>query len=174
MQDAMQSQPQARVQGFVRSTTKYWVRERLVSDVKYSVLQHLPVFQFNPDPNDKFPADAQLINSVYLDNSLAELYHGRLDKRPDAIAIRLRWYGPGEPETVFVERKTHREGWKGEMSVKERFVLQAHQVIPFLENRYKVEEVRGASPCRARWLYLIETEVTRRTAAHPGAQLSRT
>jgi hypothetical protein len=23
-----------------------------------------------------------------------------------------RWYGPGEPKKVFVERKTHRESWK--------------------------------------------------------------
>lgn len=37
-------------------------------------------------------SDAQLVNSVYLDNSQLELYHGRLDKTPGAIAIRLRWY----------------------------------------------------------------------------------
>jgi hypothetical protein len=24
----------------------------------------------------------------------------------------VRWYGPGEPGKVFMERKTHREGWK--------------------------------------------------------------
>lgn len=34
--------------------------------------------------------DYQLINSVYLDNSSMELYHGRLDKRPNAIALRIR------------------------------------------------------------------------------------
>lgn len=34
-------------QGFVRSTTKYWVRAEDVSNVKYHVLQHLPVFQFD-------------------------------------------------------------------------------------------------------------------------------
>lgn len=53
--------------------------------------------------------DWQLINSVYLDNDSMELYHGRLDKTPEAIALRLRWYGP-VPKLVFVERKTHREG----------------------------------------------------------------
>jgi len=52
---------------------------------------------------------------VYLDNSQLELYHGRLDKTPGAIAIRLRWYGTGEPTTVFVERKTHRDSWTGEV-----------------------------------------------------------
>ncbi len=35
-------------------------------------------------------SDAQLVNSVYFDNSSLELYHGRLDKRPGAIALRMR------------------------------------------------------------------------------------
>lgn len=47
----------------------------------------------------------------------------RLDKTPGAIALRMRWYGSGVPETVFVERKTHRESWAGEVSVKERFIV---------------------------------------------------
>jgi SPX domain protein involved in polyphosphate accumulation len=76
------------LQGFVRSTTKYWVRAEDVSNVKYHVLQHLPVFQF--DKSD-FSGDAQLINSVYFDNENLELYHGRLDKKPNAIALRIRW-----------------------------------------------------------------------------------
>lgn len=57
---------------------------------------------------DKDVGDAQLINSVYLDNDSLELYHGRLDKKPGALALRLRWYGP-QPKLVFMERKTHRE-----------------------------------------------------------------
>jgi SPX domain protein involved in polyphosphate accumulation len=80
-----------RVQGFVRTTTKYWVPHTHVSQVKYKVLQNLPVFQFNVDPNDENAGDAQLVNSVYLDNSLLELYRGRIDKRPGAIAMRIRW-----------------------------------------------------------------------------------
>ena len=191
-------------QGFVRSTTKYWVRAEDVSNVKYHVLQHLPVFQHDKDkfgggfishdmcvcggggggdegrvvvkggfkgrgrigggwrgegsrgelrlaqhrhPNTTQPpsstttnttpgSDAQLINSVYFDNESLELYHGRLDKKPGAIAVRIRWYGAGEPRKVFVERKTHRESWKGEESVKERFTLDSSQVVPFLEMEY--------------------------------------
>lgn len=34
-------------QGFVRSTTKYWVRTSDVTSVKNHILQHLPIFQFN-------------------------------------------------------------------------------------------------------------------------------
>ncbi len=29
--------------------------------------------------------------SVYFDNENLELYHGRLDKKPNAIAVRIRW-----------------------------------------------------------------------------------
>ena len=36
--------------------------------------------------------DSQLVNSVYLDNLSMELYNGRLDKTPGAIALRHRWY----------------------------------------------------------------------------------
>lgn len=39
-----------------------------------------------------------------------------------------RWYGPGDPSTVFFERKTHRESWKGEESVKERFAIKHDKV----------------------------------------------
>ena len=36
-------------QGFVRSTTKYWVRTPDASSVKHHILQHLPVFQYNTE-----------------------------------------------------------------------------------------------------------------------------
>lgn len=127
----------------MRTTRKYWVKSQDVSRVKYTVLQHLPVFQFDAS---NFHGDAQLVNSVYLDNVHCELYHGRLDKRPDAIAIRLRWYGSGDPSIVFVERKTHREGWKGETSVKERFVLKEANVLPYLNGRFTWGEVRPSVP----------------------------
>ena len=39
---------------------------------------------------EEYGPDNQLINSVYLDNSSMELYHGRLDKKPNALAIRIR------------------------------------------------------------------------------------
>lgn len=72
----------------MRSTTKFWVRNEDVSTVKHHVLQQLPVFQHD---KNNFAGDAQLINSVYLDNASSELYHGRLDKKPGAIALRIRW-----------------------------------------------------------------------------------
>lgn len=107
-------------QSFLRSTTKYWVKTEDVSRVKYAILRHLPVFLQKTSTGE---SDSQMTNSVYLDNDQLELYHGRLDKTPGAIALRLRWYGAGDPKVVFVERKTHREKWTGEVSVKERFVV---------------------------------------------------
>jgi SPX domain protein involved in polyphosphate accumulation len=134
-------------QGFVRSTTKYWVRHADVSAVKHAILQHLPVFVFAGEGNEE-AGDSQLINSAYFDNSSLELYHGRLDKRPGAIAVRIRWYGEGAPKLCFVERKTHRESWKGEESVKERFTLPEPCVVPFLEGKYTVED--AAADLRAK------------------------
>ena len=66
-----------------------------------------------------------------------ELYHGRLDKKPDALAIRVRWYGPNDPQVVYFERKTHHESWTGEESVKERFEIEAKNVMPYMLGEYK-------------------------------------
>lgn len=66
------------------------------------------------------------------------LSHGRLDKSPGAIALRLRWYGPGDPKLVFVERKTHNDKWTGEVSVKERFTLTEDEVPIFLRGQYPI------------------------------------
>mmetsp|Transcript_16457 Transcript_16457/g.27503 ORF Transcript_16457/g.27503 Transcript_16457/m.27503 type:complete len:711 (-) Transcript_16457:289-2421(-) len=119
-------------QDFVRSTTKYWVHTEDISRVKYIILQHLPVFL----QKGMKSTDAQLVNSVYLDNRALELYHGRLDKSPGAQALRMRWYGTATPETVFVERKTHREAWTGEVSVKERFIVHESQVPSILTDKF--------------------------------------
>jgi uncharacterized membrane protein YidH (DUF202 family) len=88
----------------------------------------------------KGETDSQLVNSVYLDNTSMELYHGRLDKTPGAIALRMRWYGTGTPEIVFVERKTHRESWCGEVSVKERFIVKEDQVQSIISGKFDMDK----------------------------------
>ena len=45
-------------------------------------------------PQENYSGDAQLVNSVYFDNDSLELYHGRLDKKPGAIAMRVRCVAP--------------------------------------------------------------------------------
>lgn len=46
-----------------------------------------------------------------------------------------------DAETVFVERKTHREDWTGEKSVKARFALKEKNVNAFLSGKMSVESV---------------------------------
>lgn len=66
---------------------------------------------------------------------------GRLKKTEGAEAIRLRWYGGMDTETIFVERKTHREDWTGEKSVKARFSLKEKNVNAFLSGNMTVESI---------------------------------
>ena len=66
---------------------------------------------------------------------------GRLKKTEGAEAIRLRWYGGMDTETIFIERKTHREDWTGEKSVKARFSLKEKHVNAFLSGKMTVESV---------------------------------
>ncbi|KEZ44362.1 Vacuolar transporter chaperone 4 [Scedosporium apiospermum] len=116
---------------FVRSTTKYWVHPDNVMAVKLIILKHLPVLVFNP--NKEFEAKDSAITSIYYDNpDTWELYEGRLKKTEGAEAIRLRWYGGMDSDTIFVERKTHREDWTGEKSVKARFAMKEKNVNAYM------------------------------------------
>ena len=54
-----------------------------------------------------------------------------------------RWYGNEDPKVCFVERKTHRESWKGEESVKERFTLPESKMVPFLEGEYTLDKAQA-------------------------------
>lgn len=126
-------------QNFVRQTTKYWVHQDNITELKLIILKHLPVLVFNP--NKEFEERDSAISSIYYDNPETwELYMGRLKKTEGAEAIRLRWYGGMENETIFVERKTHREDWTGEKSVKARFTLKEKNVNAFLAGKMTVDE----------------------------------
>ncbi|KAK6340511.1 vacuolar transporter chaperone [Orbilia brochopaga] len=126
-------------QNFVRQTTKYWVHPDNITELKLIVLKHLPVLVFNP--NKEFAPEDSAISSIYYDNDDFELYLGRLEKSEGAEAHRLRWYGGMDQQTIFVERKTHREDWTGEKSVKARFALKEKNVNDFLAGRMSVDQV---------------------------------
>ena len=127
-------------QNFVRQTTKYWVHKENITELKLIVLKHLPVLVFNP--SKEFEDKDSAISSIYYDNPEAwELYMGRLKKTEGAEAIRLRWYGGMETDTIFVERKTHREDWTGEKSVKARFTVKEKNVNAFMAGNMTVDEV---------------------------------
>ncbi|KAI6042557.1 SPX-domain-containing protein [Pisolithus marmoratus] len=122
---------------FVRQTTKYWVHPDNLVPLKLAILKHLPVLVFNTDK--EFEPKDSAITSIYFDNEDLELYLGRLEKTEGAEAIRLRWYGDTDVKTIFVERKTHREDWTGEKSVKARFAIKEHLVNAFLLGEYTVD-----------------------------------
>lgn len=126
-------------QNFVRQTTKYWVHADNITELKLIILKHLPVLVFNP--SKEFEEKDSAISSIYYDNTETwELYQGRLKKTEGAEAVRLRWYGGMENDTIFVERKTHREDWTGEKSVKARFTLKEKNVNAFMLGKFTVEE----------------------------------
>ena len=144
-------------QNFVRQTTKYWVHPDNITELKLIILKvnrptwvsfqvlangfkHLPVLVFNA--SKEFDSKDSAISSIYYDNPETwELYTGRLKKTEGAEAIRLRWYGGMDTDTIFIERKTHREDWTGEKSVKARFSVKEKKVNDFLAGKLSVESV---------------------------------
>ncbi|KAF2495587.1 SPX-domain-containing protein [Lophium mytilinum] len=127
-------------QNFVRQTTKYWVHPDNITELKLIILKHLPVLVFNP--NKEFSMDDTAVTSIYYDNTDTwELYQGRLKKTEGAEAIRLRWYGGMQSEAIFIERKTHREDWTGEESVKARFKMKEKNVNAYMSGELTVEKL---------------------------------
>lgn len=126
-------------QNFVRQTTKYWVHPDNITELKLIILKHLPVLVFNADK--EFEPEDSAITSIYFDNKDMDLYYGRLRKDEGAEAIRLRWYGGMKSDQIFVERKTHREDWTGEKSVKARFALKEKKVNQFLSGEFTASQV---------------------------------
>jgi SPX domain protein involved in polyphosphate accumulation len=114
------------------------------------------------NPSKEFEVKDSAITSIYFDNEGLELYLGRLEKTEGAEAIRLRWYGDVSNKTVsttrprrrclraiayrslypqiFVERKTHREDWTGEKSVKARFAIAEHKANDFIAGRLTMDD----------------------------------
>ncbi|TIA92565.1 hypothetical protein E3P81_01319 [Wallemia ichthyophaga] len=124
---------------FVRQTTKYWVHEENIVPLKLFVLKHLPVLVYDPDK--EYSPEDSAITSIYYDNQDLEFYLGRLEKNEGAEAIRLRWYGGMDVKQIFVERKTHREDWTGEKSVKARFPVKEDIVNAFMSGEMTMDQV---------------------------------
>ncbi|KAL7409664.1 VTC domain-containing protein [Mrakia frigida] len=146
---------------FVRQTTKYWVHQDNIVQLKLNILKHLPVLVFDSE-KDFDPSDAA-ITSIYFDNDDLELYLGRLEKTEGAEAIRMRWYGGMDTKQIFVERKTHREDWTGEKSVKERFVIKEGELNNFLHGRMTMDDQLDAA-AKAKGKDLKDVEKVKRLA----------
>lgn len=92
--------------------------------------------------NKEFEAKDSAITSIYYDNPKTwDLYQGRLKKTEGAEAIRLRWYGGMDVDQIFVERKTHREDWTGEKSVKARFGIKEKNVNAYMKGELLPEKI---------------------------------
>ncbi|KAI9319882.1 VTC domain-containing protein [Dichotomocladium elegans] len=124
---------------FERATAKYWIHPDNITEVKAIIMLHLPVLVF--DKSKKWEPSDSAISSVYIDNDNFDLYTGRLQRDEGAEAIRLRWYGPYESKSVYVERKTHHAPWLNGVSVKDRFRIDTEDVNPFLEGSYTADDI---------------------------------
>lgn len=124
-------------QDFVRSTTKYWVHPDNIVHLKLAILKHLPVMVFDTKKVWE-PADSA-ISSIYFDNPDLDLYLGRLEKTEGAEAIRFRWYGGMGQKTCWIEKKTHREDWTGEKSVKTRAPIPEHMMNDFIRGHLTMD-----------------------------------
>ncbi|GMH45835.1 hypothetical protein BSKO_13798 [Bryopsis sp. KO-2023] len=133
---------------FERKTTKYWVHPADVLRLKSEVIKHLPILIYGKDKERKSAmrrlsllkeqklTDWNLISSVYFDDNVLGTYHERLRREHGASLVRFRWYGKQRfamDDTIFIERKVHKDSWTGETSVKERAPLPAPQVFPMLK-----------------------------------------
>ncbi|ESZ98735.1 vacuolar transporter chaperone 4 [Sclerotinia borealis F-4128] len=139
---------------FIRQTTKYWVHPDNITELKLIILKHLPVLVFNA--SKEFEKKDNAITSIYYDNTETwNLYEGRLKKSEGAEAIRLRWYGDVDNEHIFVERKTHREDWTGEKSIKARFAIKEKNINAYMRGEmlpaaiFEKARKEGKTPLKA-------------------------
>lgn len=148
-------------ESFIRNTTKYWVRPNQVAAAKAFIIKYVPYlifgfsskemeFMVNPlalsatgRHDESEVKEGQLVSSVYLDSEGGYSYYNRLSRFEGAQLLRCRWYGEndGDPyKEIFIERKTHHEGWSGDNSAKERFSLPQKRVFDFLKGKVDIDE----------------------------------
>ena len=109
-------------------------------EVKTVILRRLPVLVYNPQ-SSKIAEGTQrdpTITSIYFDNPSFSLYSDKVNNKPDASSLRLRWYGQlaEKPEIMF-EKKVIKEGDAAE---EVRFPIKAKYVQSFLDDNYHMEK----------------------------------
>ncbi|OWY56785.1 SPX-like protein [Alternaria alternata] len=119
---------------------KFWVHMDNLFEVKTVILRRLPVLVYNPQ-SAKVAEGTQrdpTITSIYFDNPNFSLYSDKVNGKPDASSLRLRWYGQlGEKPEIMFEKKVIKEGNAAE---EVRFPIKAKYVQAFLEDRYHMEK----------------------------------
>ncbi|KAH7073744.1 VTC domain-containing protein [Paraphoma chrysanthemicola] len=119
---------------------KFWVHMDNLFEVKTVILRRLPVLVYNPQTS-KIAEGAQrdpTITSIYFDNPNFSLYTDKVNSKPDAASLRLRWFGQldEKPEIKF-EKKVIKEGNAAE---EVRFPIKAKYIQAFLEDKYHMEK----------------------------------
>jgi uncharacterized membrane protein YidH (DUF202 family) len=109
-------------------------------EVKTVILRRLPVLVYNPQTS-KVAEGHQCdptITSIYFDNPNFSLYTDKVNSKPDAASLRLRWFGQlsEKPEIMF-EKKVIK---KGDAADEVRFPIKAKYVQPFLQDKYHMEK----------------------------------
>ncbi|KAH6021808.1 hypothetical protein HBI83_091830 [Parastagonospora nodorum] len=119
---------------------KFWVHMDNLFEVKTVILRRLPVLVYNPqsskiaEGNQRDPT----ITSIYFDNPNFSLYTDKVNSKPDAASLRLRWFGQlsEKPEIMF-EKKMMK---KGDDAEEVRFPIKAKYVQAFLQDKYHMEK----------------------------------
>jgi uncharacterized membrane protein YidH (DUF202 family) len=109
-------------------------------EVKTVILRRLPVLVYNPQTSKVAEGTQRdpTITSIYFDNPNFSLYSDKVNGKPDASSLRLRWYGQlGEKPEIMFEKKVIKEGDAAE---EVRFPIKAKYVQAFLEDKYHMEK----------------------------------
>lgn len=108
-----------------------------------------------PPPQTDYSGDSQLVNSIYLDNTSLEIYHGRIENRPNAVILRLSWYGSQEPTEVMVQRKSYSTNSDGETNLEHSFTLPADAIPGFLEGENVLSIAISGWRAKASYSFLL-------------------
>jgi uncharacterized membrane protein YidH (DUF202 family) len=109
-------------------------------EVKTVILRRLPVLVYNPQ-SSKIAEGHQrdpTITSIYFDNPNFSLYTDKVESKPDAASLRLRWFGQlSEKPEIMLEKKVIK---KGDAAEEVRFPIKAKYVQAFLQDKYHMEK----------------------------------
>jgi uncharacterized membrane protein YidH (DUF202 family) len=109
-------------------------------EVKTVILRRLPVLVYNPQTSkgDEGHQRDPTITSIYFDNPNFSLYTDKVNSKPDAASLRLRWFGQlsEKPEIMF-EKKVIK---KGDAADEVRFPIKAKYIQAFLQDKYHMEK----------------------------------
>jgi uncharacterized membrane protein YidH (DUF202 family) len=117
-----------------------WVHMDNLFEVKTVILRRLPVLVYNPQ-SSKVAEGTQrdpTITSIYFDNPNFSLYTDKVESKPDASSLRLRWFGQLEEQSeIMFEKKVIK---KGDAAEETRFPIKAKYIQPFLADKYHMEK----------------------------------